>query len=123
MSQTIAGLVIGTAYQLTWDMESGYHCCGNPASPGVSAAIDGNTWLFTVLNSNYWGTTPMFTETFTYTGTSNTLMFSSQLNSTDQDAGFDNISITPVGSAGVPEPSSFVLVGAGIAAVLLRRRR
>jgi hypothetical protein len=65
----------------------------------------------------------MFTETFTYTGTSNTLMFSSQLNGTDQDAGFDNISITPVGSAGVPEPSSFVLVGAGIAAVLLRRRR
>jgi len=122
MSQVISGLVVGTQYQLTWDMQSGFHCCGNPASPGVSAAIDGNTYLFTVLNSAVWGTTPMFSETFTYTGSSNTLVFSSQLNGTDQDAGFDNIAINATTAAGVPEPSSLILMGVGIAIILLRRK-
>jgi hypothetical protein len=119
MSQLIAGLSIGTMYTLSWDMQSGFHCCGNPAQPGVSVAIDGNNYLFTVLNSDTWHS---FSRTFTYTGTSNNLVFSSQLNSTDQDAGFDNIAINAAAS-GVPEPSTLVLMGAGIAAILLRRKR
>lgn len=121
MSQVISGLAVGTQYILTWDMQSAFHCCGNPSQPGVSVAIDGNTYLFTVHNSDVWGATPMFSRTFTYTGASNLLVFSTQLNGTDQDAGFDNIAINAV-AAGVPEPGSWMLVAAGITALLFRRR-
>ena len=118
MSQLIAGLAVGTQYQLTWDMQSGFHCCGTPSNTGVSVAIDGNTYSFTVLNGDNWHS---LSRTFTYGGISNNLVFSTQLNGTDQDAGFDNIAINAVAS-GVPEPSSLVLICAGLAAIFLRRR-
>jgi len=37
--------------------------------------------------------------------------------------GADSVTLTPLDTAAVPEPSTFGLIGAGLAAVLLRRRR
>jgi hypothetical protein len=119
MSQAIGGLVVGTQYTLTWDMQSAFKCCGSTTTPGAGAQIDGNTYEFIVLNTQGW--TP-FSRTFTYTGASNVLTFSAQRNGTDTDAGFDNIVLTALAS-GVPEPSSLALIGAGLAAVFFGRRR
>jgi hypothetical protein len=71
-------------------------------------------WQFIVPNSQGW--TP-YSETFTYSGISNTLAFSAQLNGTDTDAGFDNIQLDSV-----PEPSTLALVCGACAIFLLRRR-
>jgi len=118
MFQAIAGMTIGAQYTLTWDMQSTFKCCGSLSSPGVSVAIDGNTYLFTIDPAMTWTS---FSRTFTFSGGSNALTFSSQINGTDQDAGFDNIAINAA-AVGVPEPSTFFLITAGLAAILLRRR-
>lgn len=110
MSQTISSLVIGTQYLLSWDMQSAHHCCGDPINNGVGVMIDGVLHEYAIPNSQGW--TP-YSITFTYTGTSNVLEFSSQRNGTDTDAGFDNISLDAVRGAATPEPSSTILVAAG----------
>jgi len=119
MSQTISGLVVGTTYQLSWDMQSAFKCCGSNSIPGAGAQIDGNTYEFIILNNMGWTS---FSRTFTYTGTSNVLTMSAQRNGTDSDAGFDNIVLTPLAS-GAPEPSTLALIGAGLATVFFGRRR
>jgi hypothetical protein len=110
MSQNIAGLIVGQTYQLSWDMESAYHCCGSSTTPGASAAIDGNTWSFIVLNHQGWLS---YSQSFTYTGTSNVLSFMSQVNGTDTDAGIDNIVLTANTSL-VPESGTLGLMATGI---------
>ena len=102
MTQTIIGLTVGTQYTLAWDMATAYGPYGS-ATPGAGVQIDGNTWQFPLAVNQGW---TAFSETFTYAGGSNVLTFSSQLNATDTDAAFDNVSLT----AAVPEPSAFVLL-------------
>jgi hypothetical protein len=119
MSQSLAGLVVGDQYQLTWDMESAYQGYGSYVVPGAGAKIDGNTWEFAIGNSPW----ASFSETFTYTGVSNVLTFVAQDNGTDTDAGFDNIVLTDLSAGGnVPEPATFALLGAGLIALGVIRR-
>jgi hypothetical protein len=118
MSQTIAGLSIGIQYHLTWDMEDVYNCCASGVVPGTGASIDGNLWEFVVPDGQSWQS---YSETFTYTGGSNVLVFSAQRNGTDTDAGFDNIQLTALSA---PEPSTLPLVVlAGIALFGMRKHR
>jgi hypothetical protein len=121
MNQTIAGLLVSHTYQLDWDMISAYQCCSSASTPGVGAEIDGNLWQFIVPNTqNTW---VHYTETFNFTGINSILQFSSQRNGTDTDAGLDNIVLTDLGGTGsVPEPSTWVLLGTGLASVLAGRR-
>jgi hypothetical protein len=110
MTQTLS-LVVGHDYQLSWDTISAYRCCGSGI--GAGAAIDGNLWEFSVPRSQVdW---VGYSRTFTYTGTSADLSFSSQRNGTDQDAGIDNVVVTDLTpSGGVPEPTTWPLLGSGL---------
>ena len=114
MTQAIIGLTIGDSYTLSWEMESAYGCCSSSTVPGAGAQIDGHLWEFIVPNTQGW---THYRETFTYTGTSNLLVFSSQRNGTDTDAAFDNIQITN------PEPASFGLMCGACGLLFLLRRR
>lgn len=117
MNQSIAGLTVGQAYNLTWDMASYYGGFGSSTIPGAGAAIDGNSYLFAIGNDTSWKT---YSETFTYVGASNVLNFYSQANGTDTDAAFTNISITAV-----PEPATWamMILGMGAMGAMLRNRR
>ena len=120
-AQTIAGLVVGQNYQITIDGKTHYNCCNPPGTPGAGVGIDGQQFDFLILNSQPWTT---YTFNFTYTGASNVLVVSAQRNGTDADGEFDNVDINLVQS-GVPEPGSFVLIGAGALLLIgsrLRRR-
>jgi hypothetical protein len=110
MTQTISGLVNGTTYDLTWDMESYYACCGSSTTAGAGAGIDGQQWLYILDNNPNWAS---FSDTFTYDGGSDVLTFYAQANGTDEDAAFTNIELNSEGSV-VPEPSSLVLMATAL---------
>jgi len=120
MSQNLSGLLVGATYDISFDMQSAFKCCGNSSVNGVSVAIDGHTWLFDVKNTDGWFTV---NEVFTYSGGSSNLVFTTQLNQTDQDAGFDNIAVNQVSKAdATPEPATYVLMSLPLAAMFLRRK-
>ena len=119
MTQSISGLVIGTTYELTWDMESYYRCCGSSTTAGAGAGIDGQQWLSILDNNPTW---VGYSDTFTYDGGSNVLTFYAQANGTDEDAAFTDIQLDAEGSL-VPEPSSFVLIATALLGVGLMARK
>jgi hypothetical protein len=121
MTQTL-DLVVGHTYQLTWDMISAYQCCSRSTTNGAGAAIDGKLWEFIVPNTQ--GTWVGYSQTFTYLGSSADLSFSSQRNGTDTDAGIDNVVVTDITAAsGVPEPTTWALLGSGLIALGYVRSR
>ncbi len=122
VSQTISGLTVGNSYTLTWDMRSGYGCCGTAAaSAGVS--INGATDLVAIPgggNSTAWA---VYSYTFTATSSSTVLSLLSQQNGTDTDAGFANVDLEAATPVVTPEPSTLLMLGAGFGLVALRRLR
>ena len=117
-SQTIAGLVVGSLYEITLDAKTFFNCCNSNVTPGAGVAIDGNQFDFLVLNNQPWTT---YRFNFTYSGGSNVLVLSSQRNGTDSDAEFDNVDINQVGGE-VPEPASVVLFSIGALGIIGFRR-
>jgi len=115
-TQAITGLTVGTAYAVTFDMRSGYGCCAAGNGPGAGIQIDSMpAWLWAIQNNTNWTT---YTVYFVATAASENLTLISQANGTDTDAGFDAVS---VGLA--PEPSTLLMLGAGIGLVAFRRFR
>lgn len=118
-SQAISGLVINTAYRISFDASSHYNCCNSNVTKGAGVGIDGKQFDFFVYNGQPW--TNYFFD-FTYAGGSNVLVLSSQRNGTDSDAQFDNVSLAPL-QAPVPEPGTWFLLTSGAFALFISGRR
>jgi hypothetical protein len=117
MTQTVS-LIIGHTYQLTWDMISAYQYYGSDQVPGAGASIDGHLWEYPVWIHQWLP----HSVTFVASNASADLSFSAQRNGTDSDAGIDNVTLTDLSEgATIPEPATLSLLGAGLAAFLIKR--
>ena len=126
--QQIVATTIGDSYTLSFWV-------GNVDSPstgfGVTSTVNvlaNGTSLGKFTNNCTVCTTTQqwmqFSDTFTATSASTTLAFLNADPGTDNTNGLDNLVLTDNGPAGVPEPSSIVLVGSGLLglAAWLRQR-
>ena len=132
VAQTIGGLVVGHSYALTWDQKlddnwggSG----GHGASFGVFLGADGGTPLFT--NEYLVKTWKSMSTTFVATSTSQLITFAAELdprtagvaNVNDVSYALDNVALSDLSAAAVPEPASVTLIGLGLAGLLAARRK
>ena len=124
IQQSVSGLILGTLYTVQGDV-----ACGNVCqSPGTIAALafgvllDGTPILelFTPPSTTSW---VHFSQTFTATNTTHVIGFAGERNGTDSDPRIDNISLDVAAVAAVPEPTTLLLLGAGLAGLAQIRRR
>ena len=120
-SQSIGGFTVGLAYRLTFMLAGECTTCGTQVvtakATGVTSTM--NNFSAPIPSANYWRNWQAFSLAFTADAATETISFTS---ATQFDVGLDNIGITQVAS-GVPEPASWGLIGAGMAALALLRRR
>ena len=122
---TFAGHTYVVTYQLPPQQFSGTP----PFQAALVAALDGSTMLGGATNSfnhaaGVWQ--PGRTVTFVAASASTTLRFTDGTlsgNSGPVNWALDNIAVTDVTPANVPEPSTWVLAAAGLGLVALRRRK
>ena len=128
VQQTVA-TTPGTQYTLSFWVGNIYDPNGifgttstvNVLLGGISGTLlDTATNSSTITGTQTW---EQFTTSFTATGTSTTLDFMNGDPPGDNSNGLDNVVLTVAGQAGVPEPGTLSLLGAGIIAVGLFGRR
>lgn len=124
VAQTIA-TNIGDSYSLTFWVGNLY----NPGGPeGVTSTVDvsaNGTSLGAFTNMCTACTTTqswqLFTTSFIATSNSTALQFLNGDPLGDNSNGLDNVSVVDNGSATIPEPATFVLVGLGLLGAGIRR--
>ncbi len=131
--QTVAGLMIGTQYTLSWQREVRFNFSGAANGPSFGVFLDSQTFataLFLLptgqIDLNYVSESVMFTAT----ATSHTFIFAGELDGRTNGAGttdvshrLDNVSLLAATST-IPEPGILGLFGGGLIVFgTVRRRR
>jgi Protein of unknown function (DUF642)/PEP-CTERM motif len=117
MSQTIA-TVIGATYSLTFDL-GGSNTYGRPDSLTASAAGTSQTFVTPSTGT----TDDWYRETMQFVATSTLTTILLQGASGNNYIGLDNASVELVSAPAVPEPGTWALMLAGLAAVAITKRR
>lgn len=131
VAQFVTGLVVGHTYQLSWDqaLDDPYSGFGFGASFGVFLGPDGGTPLFTdEASAEGWQS---MSTTFVATSTGQLITFAAELDertagvglTTDVSYVLDNVALSDLSPASVPEPASLTLLGLGLAALVTGRRK
>jgi hypothetical protein len=112
--QSVSGLVVGAVYSVQVDVACGNICDGAALSFGV--LLDGAPILQapTPPSTTSW---VHFARTFTATNATHVIGFAGERNGSDFDPRIDNASLDCVENcvAAVPEPTTLLLLGAGLA--------
>jgi hypothetical protein len=82
-------------------------------------SIDGHEFDFLIVDLQPW---THYSFTFNYDGGANTLALLAQINSTDSDGEFDNVSITQIAGT-TPEPGSVMLALFGLTVIARVKRK
>ena len=122
-SQNISGFTVGLPYIMSFMLASETPSDTNQVVTArvVDGVLGTQQQDFTAPTSsgNYWRTWSTFNFQFTAGATTEQIVFTS---TTFRDVGLDNVTINQV-QAGVPEPGTWGLIGAGIAALAMFRRQ
>jgi hypothetical protein len=128
-SQTIAGLMVGGTYKLSFYMAGAQEIGPNsPTTTSITATLGNETFTTPVINTPAQGFSPwnLYSTTFTYTGGGDVLSFLATGGPGGEPpyALLDGVSLT---SGAVPEASTWAMIVAGFAglglAARVRRRR
>ncbi len=121
-NQTVTGLTAGTKYAVDFLIASEF-----TKSDSIFVSADGGPsqqFFAPAMNSNFWDNWVSREFDFTATGTTALISFSTHgVDPNSQyDIGLDNVTIRELNQP-VPEPSTFLLFGVGLAGVGFLRRR
>ena len=118
IEQTVSGFNVGDTYQLSWAQSSEY-VSSDQLQVSFTAGSSTASQIFTSTpypgGSQFWFNWQTMTMDFTPTSTDVTFHFQGVPNSGSYEVGMDNLQLadlTP--TTGVPEPSSFLLLGSGL---------
>ena len=117
-SQTVSGLGIGQSYKLDFKIAGEGSCCGTQSVfvDFIGSGTAGQSFTATSATANYWKSWSQEGMLFSAGASSVTVRFTY---SGPYDMGLDDVRLT----AAVPEPTTYALLLAGLAAVAASARR